>query len=209
VIIFYDGANDCTYFSQNRTAYAHLGYRRLRGLIESYHHSFLGLLKPLNAAMYASFSKELYDKIRQGLINLKADDPELIKYLDSAEKRYDYVHKLAQGFGARFVLFWQPFLWVETGPVPPAIRAKEEVDLGKFAALRHNFELIDQAMAARLQDKPYFVDFRNVLCGRKKPVYQEDGIHLQDGGREIVAGQMARFLKAPPQPVATAGGPAQ
>jgi hypothetical protein len=207
VIIFYDGANDCTYFSQNRTVYAHLGYRRLRGLIESYHHSFFGIIKPLNAAMYASFTKELYDKIRQGLIPIKADDPELLKYVDSVEQRYDYVNKTAQGFGSRFLLFWQPFLWVETGQVAPAVSAKEEADLGKFPALRHNFEVIDRALAERLKHKPYFNDFRNVLCGRTQPVYQEDGIHLQDGGREIVAGQMSRLLKGTQQVAAPGGKP--
>ena len=64
-VIFYDGANDCAYFAQHRTPYGHYGYRRLRAAIENYRHSFFGLLKPLNAALYSSFTKELYDKMMQ------------------------------------------------------------------------------------------------------------------------------------------------
>jgi hypothetical protein len=206
LIIFYDGANDCTYFAQNRTPYAHLGYRRLKGLIESYHHSFFGILKPLNAALYASFTKELYDKFRQGVIPLKADDPQLLKFVDSVEKRYDYVNKVSQGIGAKFLLFWQPFWWVETDQVSPAVRQKEDVSLPKHLALRHNFEIIDRALADRLKNKPYFIDFRNVLCKRTQPAYQDDGIHLQDAGREMVAGQMARYRKAPGSHTIAVGG---
>ena len=206
LIIFYDGANDCTYFAQNRTPYAHLGYRRLKGLIESYHHSYFGFLKPFYAAMYASFTNELYDKIRQGVIPLKADDPQLLKFVDSVEKRYDYINKVTQGCGIRFVLFWQPYWWVETGPVSPAVKQKEEVDLPKHLALRHNFEVIDRALVDRLKNKPYFIDYRNVLCGRTHPAYQDDGIHLLDIGNEMVARQMARYLKAPGSFTAAVGG---
>jgi hypothetical protein len=209
LIVFYDGANDCTYFAQNRTPYAHLGYRRLKGLIESYHHSYFGFLKPFHAAMYASFTNELYDKIRQGVIPLKADDPQLLKFVDSAEKRYDYINKVAQGFGAKFLLFWQPFWWVETDQVSPAVNQKEEVSLPKHMAVRHNFEVTYQALANRLKDKPYFIDFRNVLCGRTQPAYQDDGIHLQDSGRAMVAAQMARYLKTNLFQAAAAGGSSQ
>lgn len=206
MIIFYDGANDCTYFAQHRTPDAHLGYRRLKGLIESYHHSYFGLLKPFYAALYASFSNELYGKIRQGVIPLKAGDPQLLKFVDSVEKRYDYVNKVAQGFGAKFLLFWQPFWWVETGQVAPAVSQNEGVSLPNHKVLRQNFEVTYQALADRLKDKPYFINFRNVLCGRAQPAYQQDGIHLQDRGREMVAGQMAHYLKANPFPTAAAAG---
>jgi hypothetical protein len=72
--------------------------------------------------------------------------------------------------------------------------------------VRHNFEVIDRALADRLKDKPYFIDFRNVLCARTQPAYQDDGIHLLDIGNEMVAGQMARYLKTHPFQTAAAGG---
>ncbi|MFZ5447643.1 MAG: SGNH/GDSL hydrolase family protein [Thermodesulfobacteriota bacterium] len=206
ILIFYDGANDCAYFAQSRTPYAHHGYRRLRGLIESYHHSFFGLLKPLNAALYASFTHELYDKIRQGVIPLSADDPQLLKFVDTVEKRYDYINRTALSSGTSFLLFWQPFWWVETEPVSPAVRQREEIVVGRHLAMRHNFEVINRALAARLKDKPYFIDFRNALCARTQPAYQADGIHLQDVGDEMVAGQMARYLKSHWLRTAAVGG---
>ena len=116
------------------------------------------------------------------------------------------MNNVAQGAGAKFLLFWQPFWWVETVQVSPAVNQKEGVSLPKHLAVRHNFELIYQALANRLKDKPYFVDFRNVLCSRTQPAYQDNGIHLQDVGREMVAGEMARYLKAQGAYTATVGG---
>lgn len=205
VIIFYDGANDCAYFAQLRTAAAHHGYRRLRGLVESYHHSFFGLLKPLNAAFYASFTKEFYDKLRQGLIPLEPDSPALRQMVAATEKRYDYINKVAAAFGARFLLFWQPCWWVETAPVAAAVREREDVVVGRHLALMHNFKVTNEALADRLKAKPYFLDFRNVLCPRTKPVYQRDGIHLQDAGREMVAHAMGAVLKERLAEAAAAG----
>jgi hypothetical protein len=206
VIIFYDGANDCAYFAQDRTPYAHHGYWQLRGLVESYHHSFFGLLKPLNAALYSSFTKEFYDKIEQGLVPLKPDSPVLRQMVDDTEKRYDYNARVAAAFGARFLLFWQPCWWVESGGVAPEVRAREHLLAGRRSTLRHNFEVTYDALEARLKDKPYFINFRNVLCSRKQPLYQEDGIHLEDAGRVLVARRMGAVLKERLAVMAAAGG---
>jgi hypothetical protein len=195
VIVFYDGANDCAYFGQLRTSYAHHGYRRLQGLVESYHHSFFGLLKPLNAALYSSFTREFYDKINQGLIPINADSPALRQMAAATERRYDYLNRMAAAFGAKFLLFWQPCWWVETGPVAGEVRSREDIVVGRHLALRHNFMVTYEALAARLKDKPYFIDFRNVLCSRTEPVYQPDGIHLEDAGRQMVARRMGAVLK--------------
>jgi lysophospholipase L1-like esterase len=83
------------------------------------------------------------------------------------------------------------------------------VGLPKHLAVRHNFEVIDRAIADRLKQKPYFIDFRNVLCGRTQPAYQDDGIHLQDSGREMVAKQMASYLKAQKGSIFARGGSSQ
>lgn len=198
IIIFYDGANDCTYFAQTRAPEGgHLGYAKVQGLIESYQRSFFGLLKPLNAAIYASFTREFYEKLRQGVLPIAADSPELQRFVDIAEKRYDYVNQTAASRGARFLLIWQPAWWIETGQVAPEVRKKEEeyCIVGRHFALRHNFTVINRALVARLKNKPYFVDFQNILCPRTEPTYQEDGIHLEDVGRKMVAREMSRVLK--------------
>ena len=195
VIIFYDGANDCAYFAQNRTPYAHHGYRRLQGLVESYYHSFFGLLKPLNAALYASFTREFYDKIRQGLVPIDPDWPELAMMAAGAERRYDFVNKVAAAFGAQFLLFWQPCYWVERERVAPEVREREPIVAGRRSAMRHNFEVTYNALEARLKDKPYFINFRNILCSRTQPLYELDGIHLTDAGSDLVARRMGKVLK--------------
>jgi hypothetical protein len=195
VIIFYDGANDCAYFARLRTPEAHHGYAQLKGLVESYYRSFFGLLKPLNAAWYASFTREFYDKIMQGVVPIEADSPVLRRMVDAAEQRYDYLDKVAGAFGARFLLFWQPCWWTENGPVAKEVKAREDIVVGRRLALRQNFQVTYNSLAARLRSKPYFVDFRNVLVERTEPVYQADGIHLEDAGRAMVARRMGLVLK--------------
>jgi hypothetical protein len=198
LVIFYDGANDSTYFPQYRTPYGHLGYRRMRALVEGYHHSFFGLLKPLNAALYSSFTKELYDKFRLAVVPL-APDSELLRQNTTAMlQRYRHVRKVAGCYGAGFLLFWQPYLWVETGQVAPQVKRREENTfiLGpRFKTLRHNFSVTYLALKDRLRQEPYFVDFQNVLCHRTQTVYQPDGVHLNDEGRLLVARAMSRVIK--------------
>jgi len=195
LILFFDGANDSAYFAQHRTPYAHHGYERLKGMIEDYHRSFFGLLKPLNAAMWSSFTRELYDKIRQGVIRIDPGAPVLQQFVDSCEQRYDYLNKVSASFGAKFLLVWQPCWWAETEPVAAQVREHEDIILGKRSALRDNFMVTYKALMARLQTKPYYINFQNILCGRNEPVYQPDGIHLQDGGRKIVAQRLNQVLK--------------
>jgi hypothetical protein len=197
VIIFYDGANDCAYFAQYRTPDAHHGYRQVRGLIESYHRSFFGLFKSFNAAWYTSYARELWDKMRHGVIPLDPADPALQEFTAAAVKRYDYVNTIARSLGADFRLFWQPCWWVETAPVDPAIQRKEKatIIIGDRWALKQNFVTIYNALAERLRDKPYFVDYRNVLTPRRQEVYESDGIHLNPFGDAMLAAQMGHFLK--------------
>jgi lysophospholipase L1-like esterase len=197
MIIFYDGANDGAYFAQYRTPAAHHGYRQVRGLIESYHRSFFGLFKSFNAAWYTSYARELWDKMRQGVIPLAAADPELQEFKVAAAQRYDYVNKVARSFGADFLLFWQPCWWVETASVDPAIKAKEQqtIIIGDRWALKQNFVTIYNALAESLRDKPYFIDYRNVLTPRRKEVYESDGIHLNPNGDATVASHLGHFLK--------------
>jgi hypothetical protein len=198
IIIFYDGANDCAYFSQTRTPEGgHLGYAKVQGLIESYQRSFFGLLKPLYAALYASYTRELYEKLKQGVVSIAADLPALQRFVDVAEKRYDYVNETATRRGARFLLFWQPTWWTETGQVAPGVRRQEDeyIIIGRHLALRHNLTVTNDALRARLKSKPYFFDFQNILCSRTEPTYQKDGMHLEDVGRKMVAQGMGRVLK--------------
>jgi len=198
LIIFYDGANDSGYFAQYRTPYAHHGYRRLRAAIENYRRSFFGLLKPLNAAVYASFTKEAYDKFMQVVVPLGAGDPALQTMADVTAARYEHVRKLAGCYGARFLLVWQPILYVETGEVDPKIKAQEQklsIQGERFLSVRHNFSLVYQALEKKLQNQPYFVNFQNVLCSRKTLVYKPDGVHLKAAGNEIVAQELARLLQ--------------
>jgi hypothetical protein len=198
LVIFYDGANDSTYFSQYRTPYGHLGYRRMRALVEGYYQSFFGLLKPLNAALYSSFTKELYDKVRATATTLDPDSEPVRQNASAALQRYRHVEKVARCYGARFLLFWQPCLWVETGQVAPRVKRQEEKDyiLGaRFTTVRHNIAATYLALKDRLGQEPYFVDFQNVLCDRTQPVYQPDGVHLNDAGRQMVARAMGRVLR--------------
>ena len=87
---------------------------------------------------------------------------------------------------------------METAEVDPRVKG-EEKDLAvlgtKFFRVRNNFIDTYNALAARLQGKPYFVDFRNALCSRTTPVYEADGVHLKPQGNNMVANRLAEMLR--------------
>lgn len=199
LVIFYDGANDCAYFNQFRTAHGHYGYRRVQGPIESYGRSLFGLFKALVAAWHTSYTKEMHDRWHYGMVALQADDPDLQEMVAATVKRYDHVRRLAACYGADFVLFWQPLLWIETGEVAADLREQEKhlaVKADRFLKVRENFTVIYDALAAGLQERPYFVDFRNRLCARRQAVYMPDGVHLKAYGNDLVAQAMVQALRA-------------
>jgi lysophospholipase L1-like esterase len=198
LIIFYDGANDCIYFNEYRNPQAHYGYRRLQGPVESYRHTHLGLLKPLVAAYYASFTLETCDRLRQAVEPVRPDDPALLEEGRGVQQRYAHAQRLAAAYGAKFLVFWQPLIWMETGKVDPEVRRREEklaVMKSRFLQFRQNFIIIYQSLAARLKDEPYFIEFQNVLCSRPERVYDPDGVHLNAIGNRMVAEAMAQVLR--------------
>ena len=198
LIIFYDGANDCSYFNQYRTPQAHYGYRRLQGLIESYRRSYLSLFKPLNDVLYSSSTLELFDRFRQTMVAVHPENPVPKEFVAETGKRYEHVKKLAGAYGAKFVLVWQPILWVEKRKIDPRVKEKErELSImgAKFSKVRENFATTYDMLAGSLKDKPYFMDFRNALTSRTAPVYEADGVHLKPVGNKMVATSLVEMLK--------------
>lgn len=198
LVIFYDGANDCMYFNEYHTIYGHYGYRRLKGVIESYRRSAIGLFKPLTAALYCSYTLEAYDRLRHAVVTgAHPSDPDLLEMGAAMQERYEHVRRLAASYGATFLLFWQPMLWVESGVVDPGVTGREKqfgIMQASFLKARQSFQITNQSLAQCLQDKPYFVDLRNVLCSRREPVYDPDGVHLDAYGNRLVAEAMAREI---------------
>jgi hypothetical protein len=198
LIVFYDGANESLLFPLYRTPGAHRDYMRVQGVVEGYRKGLHGLLKSVNAALDASYARELYDKIMQTVVPLDPRSDELGTMVALASKRYDYLDGLATCCGAKFVLFWQPALWVESEPVAPSVKEAEtalKINTDPVKTLRHNFSTTYRALSENLAKKPYFVDLQNVLCARTQPVYQPDGICLNDDGRKIVAERMMKALE--------------
>ena len=143
IVLFYDGANDCVYFAQHRTAEGHHGYRRAKGLIESYYKSFFGVFKALNAAYYASFTKELHDKLMQVQIDINPSSPEFQEHVKQVGETLhlceSHLRLLRRTF---YLLFWQPAQWVENQEVMVEVREKESrhfINTERFASMRNNF----------------------------------------------------------------------
>jgi hypothetical protein len=89
-------------------------------------------------------------------------------------------------------------MWVETGKVNPLVKEQEkslDVMGAKFLRVRENFATTYDLKATPLRQKPYFMDFMNVLCSRTAPVYKSDGLHLNSQGNKMVAISMAEMLK--------------
>ncbi|MBI5684545.1 MAG: SGNH/GDSL hydrolase family protein [Verrucomicrobia bacterium] len=197
LVIFLDGANDATYYATFRTPEAHFGYSKVRGIIESYRNRWFGILKPIYAAAYASYTRELLEKITQTMTCIPQNSPELRAFADSVTRRYDFLDRLCRSLGIEFVVFWQPTRWVETAPAAPAIRDMERrgvISADRLPAYAHNMRAISDAVIARAGSLDCFVDFRNVLTSRTSLVYREDGVHFLDEGRELVAKTIAAAI---------------
>jgi len=213
LIVFYDGANEAKYFAEHRTSDAHHGYRRTKALIESYSKSWFGVLKPLNAAVQASFTKELYDKLNQVLDPIEPESSLVRDLVRTTVRRYEYVHSLAWAFGAEFVLVWQPMLWVERCSTTHEDQEQLSRLIGMFGdatAGRHNFAVPYEALMDGLKNKPYFVTCRDILCDRQAQMYTSDGVHLRDEGNRFVAERLAPIVMQRCQrPAKVAGTPGQ
>ncbi len=199
LVVFYDGANDANYFAVQKTPYAHEGRERVQGVIESYYKTGLGILKPVNAAIFASFTRELLEKLLYTARPVDPDSPELAAFVDLAVKRYDFAERLCAAYGARFMLVLQPLYWVEDCPSLDAATAASEKEtiLGRkaFPHVRDNFMTVYAALERALAGKPYYVNLRNALCGRATPAYTADGVHNTDAGREAIAAAMLPVLR--------------
>ncbi len=197
IVIFYDGGNDAKYFLEHRSIYAHHGYRRMQALIESYYRSWFGLLKPLNAAIYASFTRELYGRTNQVFVPLPADSPLLTELADAAVARYRFVDRVSAAFGAEFILVWAPMAWAEDCTVDPEIAAAEAspwIDTERLTTVRENFSITFDALTERLSSERYFLSLAAALCGRSEPMYKGDGAHLNDAGRRAIGERIGRLL---------------
>ena len=199
LVVFYDGANDASYLSVYRTPYAHEGYDKVKGMIESYYKSAVGLLKPVMAAWYASYTRELINKFRYLSTPLETDSDMVNEYVDLTVKRYDYLNKLVGNFGSKFILFLQPLYWTEECPhLDPAVAALERqhmFDEKRFPTTRHNFRVVYTALKQALKGRPYFVDLQDILCDRKAESYAPDGVHNTDYAREIIAKAMLPYIR--------------
>ena len=197
-IVFYDGANDASYFGQQLHPYAHHGRRRLRGLIDGPHRTHFLFPRSFGTLFYTSYAYELYDKFRWVTAPIEMDSPVLKDYVRLTEYRYDFVDKVASCFGAGFLVFWQPIRWEEDchNGVDVAHSGNDSGSSSPlFATMRHNFKLPYRAMKKRLKKKPYFIDLSKIFCGRKGSFYGPDGVHLEDEGKNVIARGMAEVLK--------------
>jgi lysophospholipase L1-like esterase len=199
LVVFYDGANDANYFAVQKDPYAHEGKERAQGVIESYYKSGFGLLKPLNAAYFASFTRELLQKFLYTAKPVDPNSPELAAFIAQTVARYDFAERLSACHGARFLLFLQPLYWVETTPPQDATVAASEQEsiLGHktFPHVRDNFNTVYTALERALAGKPYFINLRDALNGRAAPAYTADGVHNTDAGRQGIVAAMLPHIR--------------
>ena len=197
LVIFYDGANDCFQFDEHRQPDGHIGYRRLKAFVESYRMGWLGILKHINAAIYASYTNEFIDRIRMLREPVKPDSPTLQKMVELCAARYDHLAKVTHCYDAEFVLIWQPMLWVEHCKVGKRVQQAELttfMDIAKFPDLKDSVTTTYDKLESALWDKPYFVSFRNTLCKSSVGLFRPDGIHLNDQGNELMASVIGKLL---------------
>lgn len=194
LIVFLDGANDASYSILFRNADAHEGYARIKGFVESYWSSPFGLLKPVAAALAASFTLELYSRLTYALLELGPDSLLPGEVGRAMRARYDYVERSARGMNAGFLAVLQPVAWQEPG-ARPLPEAELEKRLGQLPAMRANFTRMYDGMEDALKERPYFLNLRAAFAGRDYPAYEADGIHNTDQGREALAQAMLPAMR--------------
>lgn len=184
LILFLDGANDVVWFGLHRDPYAHYGYNKVKGLVESPQKSPLPFLTPYYVAFQASFTMEIYHRLAFAASAIDSGSPGVKMMCEKSSQRYDYVNKMAEAHGAKFVLFWQPMLWVETCELPSGLEDTEGGFIGSLInrrglrVVRQNMIVVYDALEGNLKLKPYFIGLRNVLCDREAPAYDPDGCTL-------------------------------
>lgn len=194
LILFYDGANDSKYFVEFRTPDAHHGYSKVKGVIESYYGAWLGFLKPVHAALYASFTYELWGRLNQVALPLSSKDPELAQMVERTMRRYEAVERMAAGFGSRFLLAWQPMRWTQDCAAVPDARSsdgKQALPVAALEQMANNFRAVYGPLRDGLANRSYFYDLSAALCAQGFESYQIDGVHLTDEGRRAVAARLA------------------
>lgn len=191
LIVFYDGANDAKYFVEFRTADAHHGYTKVKGVIESYYGSWFGFLKPVHAALYASFTYELWGRINQTILPLDVNDPELDRMIMLTLRRYDAIDRMAKGLQSRFLLAWQPMLWTQECSISESLGKTQAASLMALKQMAYNFRAVYEPLRYQLSVRAFFYDLSSSLCGKEGNAYKEDGVHLTDDGRQIIAERLA------------------
>lgn len=194
LIVFLDGANDASYAIFGRSANAHEGYTRIKGYVESYWSTPFGVLKPIVAAAYASFTWELYARLTYALRELEADSTLPHDVGQAMRARYEYVHRISGGMNARFLAFLQPVAWQEPsqGAIPEDGLARR---MEMLPVMRANFSRMYAAMDQSLGDRPYFVNLHSAFVDRDFVAYEADGIHNTDAGRELLAQAMLPAIR--------------
>ena len=106
-------------------------------------------------------------------------------------KKWPTVSELIFSFSGSPAGGWKLRRW--TRPSRP--KSREMIIIGDRWAMKPNFVTIYHALWENLRDKPYFVDFRNILTPRRQEVYESDGIHLNPTGDGMVAAEIGLLLK--------------
>ena len=153
----------------------------------------------MNAAYFASFTRELLQKFLYTATPVDPNSPELATFIRQAVERYDFAARLSACYGAKFLLFLQPLYWVETEPVAntTVVASEQQTILGRktFPHVRDNFMTVYAALEKALAGKPYFVNLRNALSARTAPAYTADGVHNTDAGREGIVAAMLPAIR--------------
>lgn len=193
LIVFLDGANDCSYSILYDRADAHEGYARLKGFLESYWSSPLGILKPVAAASAASFTLELYSRLTYALREIGPDSALPAEVGQAMRARYDYADRIARASQASFLAVLQPVAWQEADAAIPEAQLARRLDM--LPAMRGNFSRMYAGIAQTLSGRTYFLDLRTAFAGRTEACYEADGIHNTDHGREVLAQAMLPAIR--------------
>jgi hypothetical protein len=188
LVIFYDGANECSSAAENGRADGHAGQRRISMQLE---HPLLGELLASNLSI---FLLPKLDRLERHLRRPAPDGRLASEVVDTYLSNYRTVEALASQYGFRFEFFLQPLILTgrkvltteERGMIP-----EMQYSAPGVAELASGVYQMIGARAPRLANLRSLTD---VFDAQKSQIWI-DWCHVTPEGNRIVAAAMAEALR--------------
>jgi lysophospholipase L1-like esterase len=197
IVIFYDGVNDSDAAVSPGIPGAHLGFERVKSLVEG---SVAGKLDFLRSFNTLRLAKAVAKRLRpSGFDTLPASEitARAAAALDNYQTNIRIVGMLGREYNFKTYCFWQPSLASGHKPLVPF---EEQLwNAGPNFLVPHKIlTATNQEAARRSAQNAGFVFLGNIFDSVSDPLYIDPHMHLGPQGNQIVADAIAKWIQGTP-----------